>query len=55
MDIHITHPDIEAKLTQSAAQQGRKVSGLFRAATLTSWYRTFWRNILTKRPALSPP
>ena len=23
MDIHITQPDLEAKLTQSAAQQGR--------------------------------
>jgi len=25
MDIHITQPDLEAKLTQSAEQQGRQL------------------------------
>ena len=46
MDIHITQPDLEAKLTQSAARQ---------AATPTSRYRRFSRGILMKRPALAPP
>jgi hypothetical protein len=46
MDIHIT---IQTSKPNSRNQQRN------RAAILKSWYRTFSRSILTKRPALSRP